>query len=253
MHHLGGGTDFAADRWELYHLDEDFSEYDDLASAHPEKLTELVSLWWAEAGRYGVLPLEDRLIQIAKGDPGRDPEWKDCFSFLPGAFIPDAASCPDFFNRAFTINAVVEHSDGAEGVLFAFGDRFAGFVLFVQDGRLRFDYNGGGRHSVVESSDDIAAGPHTVSAKLDPVRPGVSRVTLAVDSTDAGTGEVTPTMLAGVSMTGIQCGRGFLTPVSDRYENPFRYGGTLREVVVTLEPKQQDADIHAFATVMADQ
>src|SRR5262249_27259440 len=74
---LGGGTPFAADRWELYNLDEDFSEHDDLASAHPDKLTELVSLWWAEAGRYGVLPLEDRLIQIAKGDPGRDPEWKD--------------------------------------------------------------------------------------------------------------------------------------------------------------------------------
>ena len=99
------GSEFAADRWELYNLDEDFSEHDDLASAHPEKLTELVSLWWAEAGRYGVLPLEDRLIQIAKGDPARDPEWKDCFSFLPGAFIPDAASCPDFFNRAFTRSA----------------------------------------------------------------------------------------------------------------------------------------------------
>ncbi len=54
------GSEFGDDRWELYHVDEDFSEAHDLAEQHPHKLRELVDAWWVEARRNKVLPLEDR-------------------------------------------------------------------------------------------------------------------------------------------------------------------------------------------------
>ena len=57
-------TPFDADKWELYHLDEDFSESRDLATEKPEKLKEMIELWWAEAGRNGVLPLDDRRVEL---------------------------------------------------------------------------------------------------------------------------------------------------------------------------------------------
>ena len=56
------GTDFDDDQWELYDIGSDFSESNDLASSRPEKLAELIERWWTEAGRYDVLPLDDRLI-----------------------------------------------------------------------------------------------------------------------------------------------------------------------------------------------
>ena len=58
--HHESGTPFDDDKWELYHLDEDFSECNDLAAAEPKRLKEMVDLWWAEAERNGVLPLDDR-------------------------------------------------------------------------------------------------------------------------------------------------------------------------------------------------
>ena len=54
------GGEYRDDRWALYRLDEDFAEAADLSAQQPEKLRELIELWWAEAGKYGVLPLDGR-------------------------------------------------------------------------------------------------------------------------------------------------------------------------------------------------
>ena len=51
---------FSADKWELYHVEQDYAEIHDLADQYPEKVQDLQELWWAEAGRYNVLPLDDR-------------------------------------------------------------------------------------------------------------------------------------------------------------------------------------------------
>ena len=56
------GTDFEKDAWELYNLEEDFSECRNLAEDHPEKLREMVERWWREAGKYDVLPLDDTTL-----------------------------------------------------------------------------------------------------------------------------------------------------------------------------------------------
>src|SRR4029450_1654257 len=65
------GATFGRDRWELHHTDQDPTETHDLAAEHPEKLQELVSLWFHEAGQYAGRPLEDRTAVEVLADPTR--------------------------------------------------------------------------------------------------------------------------------------------------------------------------------------
>jgi hypothetical protein len=89
-----GSYDFAKDKWELYKVAEDFSEANDLAAQNPVKLKELQDLFWVEAGKYNVLPLDDRAIERA--DPSLRPsliEGRNSFTYYPGAMrIPESSA-----------------------------------------------------------------------------------------------------------------------------------------------------------------
>src|SRR3546814_11186121 len=67
------GHPYDDDHWGLFHLDEDFGECNDLAEQHPDKLAELVALWWEEAERHGVLPLDDRTAELFGSAPRPGP------------------------------------------------------------------------------------------------------------------------------------------------------------------------------------
>ena len=248
------GTPFADDRWELYHIEEDFSESTDLADIHPDKVGELVALWWVEAGANAVLPLEERTVTLS-GDPKAEPRAdKYTFTYLPGAFLPDTAMCPDLFNRSFRISAVVEAFEGAHnGLLLAIGDRFAGFSFFVQDGHLVFDYNASRNHSIVTTSQPIPESATLLDVAIEVIDPRNAEATFFVDGRESGNAVISPTIVTGISMGGIQCGRGYLTPVSERYANPFVYTGELHSVTVTLQQKPPNADEEAFAVIMREQ
>ena len=83
FHHRG--TDFEADVWELYNLDVDLAEIDNLADRHPEKLADLIDLWWREAERYGVLPLDDL---TGRAGVGWWPEPRDQWVLHQDAVLP---------------------------------------------------------------------------------------------------------------------------------------------------------------------
>jgi arylsulfatase len=126
---------FDEDVWELYHVAEDFSEVHDLAAAEPEKLAEMIDLWWAEAQKYQVLPLNN--------EPGRfgDPRYRrNRHEFLgPAGPLPEAVA-PNLKNRSWTMAAELR-DPSAEGVLVAHGCHAGGYVLFVRDHRAHFTYN----------------------------------------------------------------------------------------------------------------
>ncbi|MGE3909613.1 MAG: arylsulfatase, partial [Chloroflexota bacterium] len=87
------GEPFEADRWELYHLDADFSESNDLADAQPERLRQMIERWWSEAGRYGALPLDDREYErVAESVAARA---RTRTVFYPGMARVDRFSAPD--------------------------------------------------------------------------------------------------------------------------------------------------------------
>ena len=130
-------------KWELYKISDDFSEAIDLAAEEPAKLKELQDLFWTEAEKYNVLPLENG--RIDRFDVNNRPSLttgRDEFTYYPGLVrIPEGAA-PDVKNKSYQIKAeVVIPESGAEGMLLTHGGRFAGYGLYVLKGKPVFCYN----------------------------------------------------------------------------------------------------------------
>ncbi len=158
---------FDDDVWELFHVAEDFSESHDLAAEQPEKLRELQDLWWREAERYQVLPLDNR-PQVAIFDPAPRP-WpaRSRYEYRPGGTVPEAVAV-DVKRRSHTITAEVELPAGvadgeADGVLLAMGATFGGFSLYVQDGRLQYVHNLVARSEEHIGADEVLTPARTPS------------------------------------------------------------------------------------------
>jgi hypothetical protein len=147
------GADYDTEPWELYHLAADPSECHDLAAAEPERLPSLVALWWEEAERHGVLPLDDRLSSCsAPGSGSARPHPPDRrYVYRPPMSPLPAQAGPAIGGRSFDLTAHVRLGEGDEGVLLATGTENSGMSLFVQDDRLVLDYNAFGDHVVIES------------------------------------------------------------------------------------------------------
>ncbi|MDP8925255.1 MAG: arylsulfatase, partial [Chloroflexota bacterium] len=156
------GGDFEQDRWELYHLAEDFSECGDLAAEQPDKLREMIERWWTEAGLYGVLPLDDREYErVAASVAARA---RAVSVYYPDMARIDRFSAPDITDRSYTIMAEVEvPAAGAEGMLLQSGARFGGYALYVTEGRLVHEYAFSERERTTLVSDvPVPPGPTTL-------------------------------------------------------------------------------------------
>src|SRR4051812_40814921 len=127
-------------KWELYHIDEDFSQADDLAAKYPGKLKALVDLWWAEAARHDILPLDwravERLSDQITGRPSVTAGRKTFVYETPLVALPEA-SAPDLKNKSFSITAEVEiPADGGDGMIFTQGGITAGWGFYLRKGKL---------------------------------------------------------------------------------------------------------------------
>jgi arylsulfatase len=156
---------FDNEKWELYNLAEDFSQADNLAEKYPNKLRALQDLFWAEAAKHNVLPLDDR-----GGERVDTSNWpvpggvRDKFIFYDGAVRIPEASAPVTKNRSFTIAADVEiPQDGAEGVVTAIGGVGGGWSLYFKDGKPSFTYNYlTSERPTITSSKKLGGGPATI-------------------------------------------------------------------------------------------
>jgi arylsulfatase A-like enzyme len=228
------GTSFDDDRWELYDLTVDRSEGNDLATEHPEKLAELVERWWEEAELHGVLPLDDRTVELfgarfAEHTPHR-PDRRYTYR-PPMSYLPAQASAA-IGGRSWDLHATIDRAEGQEGVLYALGNGNAGLSLFVQDERLVFDYNAFGDHAIVESTVPVPVGSSTVGLRFRREGEG-GRATLVIDDEEAGTVDVVFVMRV-VSSVGSSIGRDHGHPVSLRYASPFAFEGHLASVEIQL-------------------
>jgi len=228
------GTSFDDDQWELYHLAEDRSECHDLAAEHPERVEELVALWWAEAERHGVLPLDDRTIELF-GTRFRDrsphPRSRHYRYYAPMTPLPAQAG-PPLGGRDWDLRATVDRPAGAGGVLYASGTENSGLSCFVQGDRLVFDYNCFGDHHVVESTVEVPVGPCELGVSFRREGKGAT-ATLLVDGEAAGSVTV-PFAMFIMSSIGPSVGHDHGSAVSDRYSAPFPFEGTLHRVDVQL-------------------
>jgi arylsulfatase len=241
------GVPFEDDDWELYHLDDDRSECRNLAAEQPDRLAELVELWWREAEEYGVLPLDDRTIELFMTryrDRSPHPVDRHYTYFPPMSPLPGQAA-PALGGRGWEMDATIDRPDGAAGVLYASGNENSGVSLFVQDGHLVLDYNCFGDHQVVVSAAPVPVGPSVVGVRC--VRTGRGgEATLVVDGAASGSVEL-PFLMTLISSVGPSVGYDHGSPVSERYEAPFPFEGTLHRLDVQVMGGRPTADETAAA------
>ena len=229
------GADYDTEPWELYRLDDDWSECHDLAATEPERLGHLIDLWWQEAERHGVLPLDDRTVELfgARFRPNSPhPEDRRYVYRPPMSPMPGQAAAA-IGGRSFDLGATITRSAGDDGVLYATGTRNAGLSVFVQHDRLVVDYNAFDEHTILESDVVVPEGDSTVTVQ---VRRGDGRsgsMAIEIDGAPAGSAEL-PLFMRMMSSVGPSVGYDHGSPVSQRYEAPFAFAGTLHEVVTQL-------------------
>jgi hypothetical protein len=138
-----GKGNFENDTWQLFHTDTDRSETHDLADQHPDKVRQLVDLWYAEAGKYDVLPLDDRTVaELVAVQPEALIPPGGLYVFYPGTLEVPEFSAANIRGRSYKILAEVQLTDpDAQGVILAQGARFGGHALFIKDRKLWYVYN----------------------------------------------------------------------------------------------------------------
>jgi arylsulfatase A-like enzyme len=241
------GQPFDDDEWGLFHVDEDFSECHDLAAENPERLRAMIDAWWVEAGEHGVLPLDDRLIELflLPSRPGTPHARHDYVYYPPMSHLPmDAA--PRLGMSGWDITAdVTIPPGGAEGVIYARGTHNTGHSFFLAaDGELHFDYNALGDHHRAHAQLALAPGRHTLTAHFDATAPS-GTLTIGADGHDLASVEVPKIMLI-LGWTGLDIGRDTLSPVVDDYPAPFPFTGDINSVTFTLHPTADGNDIAAI-------
>lgn len=157
------GTSFETERWELYHLDQDFAELNDLAESHPEKLQELKERWWAEAGKYDVMPLDDSdNLFKPKPKPGSVRGRSSYIYYPPMASIPGEA-CPLTQDVTHSISVQANLAEGSVGgAILTAGNLHGGYGLFIADAKLVYAYNYCGEITHLVSDRDVPAGAVTL-------------------------------------------------------------------------------------------
>ena len=233
--HHSSGVPFEKDDWELYHLDEDFSETSNLAAGEPERLKALVDEWWRQAETHGVLPLDDRnAFELfgASRRPGM-PTSRRRFTYHPPISHIVADACPPVF-RGWTMTFDLQHPAGGEGALVSRGSINSGYVVYIRDGRCVFDFNCFHDHSVIEATAPLQPGDRRLEIEVARQVNGSARVTMSIDGEVAGEGAI-PRLLIIVSSLGMDIGRS-IRPVSDAYAAPFAYPGLIRSVMFEVAP-----------------
>jgi arylsulfatase A-like enzyme len=229
--------------WELYHLDDDYSQAHDLATQYPDKLKELEDLFDAEARRNHVYPLEpvrnDGLPLVTNG--------KTTFLYRSGQQPIPPSSAPRLSQRAHVITAELDVPvGGATGAIVAQGGRYGGFTLYVKSGSLIYESNiNGHRVGQVVSSEPLPAGKVTVAVEFAPDAPAPEQsgvpfaparlvagvVTLALNGKAVGSAHI-PGIGNNSDTFDIGYDRG--SPVSNRYTSPFVFTGEVESVRVEL-------------------
>jgi arylsulfatase A-like enzyme len=253
---LSGKSHFEKDEWELYHVDSDRSEANNLAKQHPEKLAALIEAWFEEAEKNLVLPLDDRTAveQLAVERPSEEAP-RERYIYYPGtAPVPEGVAV-NTRGRSYKIIADVEITDpNCSGVIFAHGSRFGGHTLFIKDRKLHYVYNFLGiKPEQTFVSPELKTGKHTlgmefIREKAGPHRESLGKTSLYVNETVVADGPMrTQAGKFTLSGDGLCIGRDSGDAVSSSYKSPGAFkGGTIRFVGVTVE-KTQYLDLEKLA------
>ena len=235
-------------QWELYNINEDFSQAHNIVDKNPEKLKELLTVFDAEAKKYNVYPLDSSFT--ARFDTSIRPSLtrgRTEFTYFPGMTRIPEGTAPDFKNKSWTIAAdVTIPPEGASGVLATIGGRFGGWGLWLDENRPRFVYalsNQPAHKFRVSSDQPLTPGNHVVRLAFK-YAGGVGKggtATLFVDGKQVAEGNIPQTLMARFSLDEtFDVGEDTGTPIVDDYaaKMPYRFTGTLHKFMVILQPEE---------------
>jgi arylsulfatase len=233
---------FEDDVWELYNVEEDFSESNDLAAEHPDKLEELVEMFDEEAWKNNVYPLYDDMIKRIAGQQDRlFGDQTEYVYYAPGAVrIAEKASAP-VKNRSHTIVTSIDLEGDEEGVIVAVGGMTGGFTMYISDGRLVYDYNYlDGVHYKLQSPP-LDRGPTELKFNFIKTKEfgGTGELYVngkQVDEVDMPDMHISTYSLAETFDIGLDTG----TQVDPAYAgSPFPFTGALDRVTITLTDRRE--------------
>ncbi|WP_435970271.1 arylsulfatase [Streptomyces sp. Qhu_M48] len=236
--------DLDAHHWELYHVEEDVAETRNVAEQHRSKLIEMIALWYVEAGKYNVLPIDSSVLERMMTERPQITQDRTSHTFRPGTQMMPAAVAPRVLNRPHSITADVEiPSGGAEGVLLCQGTNAGGWSFYVKDNHLHYAHNYVQRtlHHVA-SDETVPEGRHTLRFEFEPTgEPDIAhgkgspgRAQLYVDDRLVGDVEMPFTTPVAFNPGGMTCGANPGSAITADYRAPFRFTGTLHSVTVDM-------------------
>jgi len=252
----GVGADPASYPWELYDLRSDWTQYDDLAAKNPAKLKELQAIFWQEAKKYNVLPLDSTVVTRLITPKPSITAGRNVFIWSAPLTGTPNGDAPSILNASYNFHADVDiPQGGGEGMLITQGGRFAGYGFYVLKGKPVFNWNLVGLKWVRwEGPDALTAGRHVL--EFDFKYDGLGMGTLAFNNMSGigrgGTGvlkvdgrevarqtmeHTIPFILAWDENLDVGSDTG--TPVDDRdYQVPFAFTGKINKITLTIDRPQ---------------
>src|SRR5947199_939635 len=239
------------DKWELYHVADDFSEAKDLAAQDPAKLKELQALFMTEAAKNHVLPIDDRRSERFDPSIAGRPDLmggRTTLTVYPGMVGMTENAFINIKNRSYTITAPVELKDAnTNGVIIAQAGAFGGWVIYMKDGKLHHEYNYFGvERTNIGGQTTVPPGKHEIKYEfiIDAPKPGSGgKCALYVDGQKVAEGRIPKTQPYAFSGDeGVDVGVDNETMVSNDYkpgENKFT--GKIVKVTIDTKPSNLKA------------
>ena len=231
--------------WELYNLAEDCAETNNLAETERERLIAMIGMWYVEAGKYNVLPIDSRGTQRFAEQRPQIAVNRKKYVYYPGTQAVPTNAAPQLTNvqHAIYVHANVPKG-GAEGALLAMGGNDGGFVFYIQDGKLTYGYNYvADQRFKVQSDAPVPEGDHIFSFEFTPTgKPDFANgkgvpatIKLFVDDAQVGAGDLPVTIPLSLGLAaGLILGCDSGSPVMEDYKPPFRFTGTVKKALVDI-------------------
>ncbi len=240
--------------WELYNVREDPTQFDDLAATMPEKLKQMQALFYSEAKKYNVLPLDNSTLSRWNTPRPSLTVGRTEFTYSGELIGTPASAAPSILNKSYTITAEVEiPKGGAEGMIVTQGGRFGGYGLFLSKGesgfgrgKVVFLYNFLDLKRTVWAGPELEAGKHTIVFEFKSDGPGLAKGgtgVLSVDGREVAKNSMehtTPVTFPEDESFDIgQDTRTGVALVEYRYDAPFKFTGKINKLTIKLEPERE--------------